>query len=137
MTISIKDLLSQNQLDHFVIEFLKEKLEFLLKEEIKHFTKVERPDEGLQRNGYYKRDLDTKHGKIKDLAIPRDRQEEFKTQLFEPYQRRDGWLEEAVIRMYQSGVSTRDIGKMVAKLVGSSYSAATVSKNNRCHDQRC
>lgn len=128
MTISIKDFLDPNQLDHLVTEFLKEKLEFLLKEEIKNFIKVEHPDAGLQRNGYYKRDLDTKHGKIKDLAIPRDRQGEFKTQLFEPYQRRDGWLEESVIRMYQSGMSTREIGKMVAKLVGSSYSAATVSR---------
>jgi|HigsolmetaGSP11D_1036233.scaffolds.fasta_scaffold23880_2 hypothetical protein len=43
MTISIKDFLAPNQLDHLVTEFLKEKLEFLLKEEIKNFIKVEHP----------------------------------------------------------------------------------------------
>ena len=128
MTLSINDLLSPNQLDKMVKEFLKEKIEFLLKEEIKNFIKVEHPDKGLQRNGYYNRDLDTQHGKIEDLSIPRERQGMFQTQLFQPYQRRDGWLEEAVIRMYQSGMSTREVGKMVEKLIGSSYSAATISK---------
>jgi len=38
-------------------------------------------------------------GKIDDLRVPRDRQGVFKIHLFEPYQRRDGCLEEAVIRM--------------------------------------
>lgn len=128
MTISINDLFNSDQLNHMVKEFLKEKLEFIMKEELENFITLEHPDKGIQRNGYYQRSFDTQHGKIEDLSIPRDRQGEFQTQLFAPYQRRDGWLEQAVIRMYQNGMSTRDVGKMVEKLIGSSYSAATVSK---------
>jgi transposase-like protein len=120
--------MSQDQLDLMVKEFLKEKIEFLLKEEINNFIQVENPDKKLQRNGYYKRGLATKFGHIDELNIPRDRQSEFHTQLFEPYDRRHGdWLEETVIRMYQSGMSTREVGKMVEKLVGASYSATTIS----------
>ncbi|MGC4379473.1 IS256 family transposase [Fictibacillus sp. Mic-4] len=128
MNFSITDILSQNQLDQMVKDFLKEKIEFLLQEEIKNFIKVENPDQKLQRNGYYPRGLDTKYGRIEELSIPRDRQGQFHTQLFEPYERRhENWLEETIVRMYQSGMSTREVGKMVERLVGASYSAATVS----------
>jgi putative transposase len=115
------------QLEDLVKNFLKDKMELYLKEEIKNFIEVEKPNQGLQRNGYYERSLDTKYGKIEDISVPRDRQGEYKTQLFEPYQRRDGWLEEAIIRMYQSGMSTREVGRFVEKMVGSAYSAATIS----------
>jgi putative transposase len=128
MTLSITDLLSQNQLEKMVIDFLKEKMEFLLKEEIKNFIEVEKPSQNLQRNGYYERSLDTKFGRIDQLNVPRDRQGEYQTKLFSPYSRRQGdWLEETIIRMYQSGMSTRDVGKMIEKLIGHSYSAGTVS----------
>jgi putative transposase len=111
-----------------VNEFLKEKIEFFLREEIKNFIKVENPDKNLQRNGYYTRGLDTKYGHIEDLNVPRDRDSQFHTKLFEPYERRHGdWLEETIIRMYRSGMSTREVGKMDERLVGTSYSAATVS----------
>ncbi|MDQ4678653.1 IS256 family transposase, partial [Stenotrophomonas maltophilia group sp. RNC7] len=46
----------------------------------------------------------------------------------QPYQRRDGWLEKAVLSLYQSGVSTRQVGKFVERLLdGNPYSATTVS----------
>ncbi|WP_035350548.1 transposase, partial [Fictibacillus gelatini] len=77
MNFSITDILSQNQLDQMVKDFLKEKIEFLLQEEIKNFIKVENPDQKLQRNGYYPRGLDTKYGRIEELSIPRDRQGQF------------------------------------------------------------
>jgi putative transposase len=59
--------------------------------------------------------------------VQRDRRGMFHTQLFEPYQRRDGWLETAIIKMYQSGMSTREIGKFIESILGSSYSATTIS----------
>lgn len=128
MNLSINDFLSEDQLEKMVINFLKEKMEYVLKEEIKGFVQHEKSDLNLQRNGYYTRGLDTKFGHIDDLKVPRDRQGEFQTKLFEPYNRRQGdWLEETIIRMYQSGMSTRDVGKMVEKLIGNSYSAATIS----------
>ncbi|MED3831469.1 transposase, partial [Priestia megaterium] len=44
------------------------------------------------------RNLDTQYGRIEGLLVPRDRNGEFQTQLFAPYQRHTGWLEEAIIR---------------------------------------
>lgn len=56
-----------------------------------------------------------------------DRRGEFQTQVFEPYQRRDGWLEEAVIHMYKGGMSTRDVARFIEGMFGSQYSPTTVS----------
>lgn len=127
MTTSINKNEFSIQLEDLVKNFLKDKMELFLQEEIKNFIQVEKPDLDLKRNGYYERSLDTKYGRIEDISIPRDRQGEFKTQMFEPYQRRDGWLEEAIIRMYQSGMSTRTVGRFVEKMVGSAYSPTTIS----------
>lgn len=115
------------QFENLVTEFIKEKLEMLMREEINNFLQVERPDLRDSKNGYYQRSLHTRFGKIENLSVPRDRLGEFHTQLFDPYQRRDGWLEEAIIKMYQSGMSTREIGKFIEKILGSSYSATTIS----------
>jgi len=82
---------------------------------------------------YEKRLLSTKsrytiwHGRIEWLLVPRDRNGEFQTQLFAPYQRHTGWLEEAIIKMYQSGMSTREIGKFIERILGNAYSPATIS----------
>jgi transposase-like protein len=117
----------ENQLENLLKEFVKEKLELIMREELKNFLKVERPDEKNSKNGYYQRSLDTRYGKIENLSVPRDRQGYFHTQLFEPYQRRDGWLETAIIKMYQSGMSTREIGQFIERILGSAYSATTIS----------
>jgi transposase-like protein len=47
--------------------------------------------------------------------------------VFQPYQRRDGWLEEAVIQMYKSGMGTRDVARFIESMFGSHYSPTTVS----------
>jgi transposase-like protein len=107
--------------------FVQEKLELIMREELENFLNVENPDVPNSKNGYYQRSLDTRYGKIEKLSVPRDRQGEFQTQLFAPYQRRDGWLEEAIIKMYQSGMSTREVGKFIERMFGSSYSATTIS----------
>lgn len=82
---------------------------------------------GNSRNGYYSRSYDTKYSTIDDFKIPRDRNNEFEQQLIPPYARRDDWLETLIIKMYASGVSTREIANIIEKLYGNSYSAATVS----------
>lgn len=116
------------QLENMVRGFVQEKLEMILKEEIKNFLEVEQKDVPNSKNGYYKRILDTHYGRIDDLSVPRDRNGDFQTSLFEPYKRRDGWLEEAILSLYQSGVSTRQVGKFVERMLnGHSYSATTVS----------
>jgi putative transposase len=62
-----------------------------------------------ERNGHYTRNLLTSAGKIERLEVPRDREGEFVTELFERYKRMTGDVEEAVLEMYLSGISVRKI----------------------------
>lgn len=120
--IGLSDLL-----ENLVRDFVKEKLELIMKEELSNFLNIEQQHVRNSRNGYYERTLDTRYGKIDDLQVPRDRRGEFHTQVFEPYQRRDGWLEEAVIRMYKGGMGTRDVAAFIEGMFKSEYSPTTVS----------
>lgn len=127
MSNSISDNPIADQIDQMVRNVVQEKLESIMEEERKNFFNTEHPELENAKNGYYKRQLDTKYGHIEDLAVPRDRDGHFQTELFSPYQRRDQWVGETVTRMYQKGVSTREIAKMIEHMLGSSYSAATIS----------
>jgi putative transposase len=62
-----------------------------------------------ERNGYYQRNLLTPAGRIERLTVPRDREGEFVTEVFERYKRMTGDVEEAVLEMYLSGISVRKI----------------------------
>jgi transposase-like protein len=127
MVSSLNDSEFTNQLGNILKSFVKEKLEMIMKEELHNFLTVEHPESSNSKNGYYQRSLDTRYGKIEALSVPGDRQGEFHTQVFAPYQRREGWLEEAIIKMYQSGMSTREVGKFIERILGTGYSATTIS----------
>jgi putative transposase len=62
-----------------------------------------------ERNGHYQRNLLTPAGKIECLEVPRDREGEFVTEVFERYKRMTGDVEEAILEMYLSGISVRKI----------------------------
>jgi len=62
-----------------------------------------------ERNGYYQRNLVTPAGKIERLEVPRDREGEFVTEVFERYKRMTGDVDEAILEMYLSGISVRKI----------------------------
>lgn len=124
---SLHEIGFNDLLENLVRQFVKEKLELIMNEEISNFLNVEQENVRNSRNGYYSRTLDTRYGKIDDLQVPRDRRGEFQTQVFEPYQRRDGWLEEAVIHMYKGGMSTRDVAAFIEGMFKSQYSPTTVS----------
>ncbi|OBZ07950.1 transposase [Bacillus sp. FJAT-27264] len=126
MTILPENMLN-NLFENLVTQFVKDNLESIMKAEIQQFMEVEQAGERNSRNGYYKRGLHTKYGNLEDLEVPRDRNGAFQTQMFEPYQRRDGWLEEAVIQMYKSGMGTRDVARFIESMFGSHYSPTTVS----------
>lgn len=116
----------------YILSLLKQTMETLMKEELTNVLKYEkyRPEghgTGNSRNSYYSRNYDTKYGTIKGIQIPRDRNNEFEQQLIPAYSRRDDWLETMIIRMYASGVSSREIAGIIEKLYGKSYSATTVS----------
>jgi putative transposase len=69
-----------------------------------------------ERNGYYQRNLVTPAGKIERLEVPRDREGEFVTEVFERYKRMTGDVEEAVLEMYLSGISVRKIAGVTEAL---------------------
>ena len=62
-----------------------------------------------ERNGRYFRNLVTPAGKIERLEVPRDREGEFVSEVFERYKRMTGDVEEAVLEMYLCGISVRKI----------------------------
>src|SRR5690625_497173 len=96
-----------------VRDFVKEKLETIMTEGMNSFFTYEHPELKNYKNGTYTRQLDTKYGRIEDLQVPRDRNNSFQTEVFSPYQRREQWLGETIITIYQKGVSTREIGHFI------------------------
>ena len=113
------------QLEDEVSDFIQERLELIMREEIHNYLATEHPEVKNSRNGYYTRTLDTRFGRIEDLHVPRDREGQFQTHIFEPYSRRDAWLEETIIAMYKGGMSTREIGQFVERILGVQYSPTT------------
>ena len=69
-----------------------------------------------ERNGHYTRNLVTPAGKIEHLEVPRDREGEFVTEIFERYKRMTGDVEEAILEMYLSGISVRKIAGVTEAL---------------------
>ncbi len=89
------------------------------------------PDRKGYRNGYYQRDLVTSTGRIEDLSVPRDREGQFHTQVFERYSRYEPEVAEALTEMFVSGTSTHKVGNVAEKLMGAAPSASTVSRLNQ------
>jgi putative transposase len=83
------------------------------------------------RNGSYTRDLVTSTGRIEDLSVPRDREGQFHTQVFERYGRYEPEVAEALTEMFVSGTSTHKVGKVAEKLLGVAPSASAVSRLNQ------
>jgi transposase-like protein len=99
---------------------VKAVLEEVLKEEMtEHLDAGYReltPTRRGERNGHYTRNLLTPTGRIERLEVPRDREGEFATELFERYKRMTGEVEEAVLEMYLSGISVRKIAGLTEAL---------------------
>jgi putative transposase len=83
------------------------------------------------RNGFYTRDLITSMGRIADLKVPRDREGQFQTEVFERYNRYEPEVAEALTQMFVSGTSTHKVGKVAEKLMGVAPSASSVSRLNQ------
>jgi putative transposase len=103
-----------------VREGVKAVLEEVLEEEMtEHLEAGYReltPTRRGERNGHYTRNLLTPAGKIERLEVPRDREGEFVTEVFERYKRMTGDVEEAVLEMYLSGISVRKIAGVTEAL---------------------
>jgi len=78
------------------------------------------------RNGFYFRDLVTKLGLLARLRIPRTRKG-FHSRFLPRYQRRQQMVNSLILQAFLRGISTREVGDVLAPLLGEAYSAQTVS----------
>jgi putative transposase len=110
-------------------------IEAVMREELEQCLGAEwgecTPERKGYRNGSYTRDLVTKTGRIEDLSVPRDREGQFHTQVFERYGRYEPEVAEALTEMFVSGTSTHKVGKVAGKLMGAAPSASAVSRLNQ------
>lgn len=119
-------------------DLMREALQTVLEGEMTEFLGAapgERTDSRQgYRAGYYSRNLVTRIGKL-ELAVPRDRNGEFSTALFERYQRSEKALVAALAEMYVQGVSTRKVKAITEELCGHTFSASTISQINKGLDE--
>ena len=86
------------------------------------------------RNGYYERDFVTRFGTIR-LRIARTRKQNFLPPGLEKFQRRAPELALLIREAFLRGISTRQVGRVVAMLSGEAVSAQTVSRLTRDLDE--
>jgi transposase-like protein len=117
---------------------VKEVLQEVLDAEMTEFLGADRNERSAERNGYragyYSRGLVTRIGKL-ELRVPRDRNGEFSTALFERYQRSEKALVAALAEMYVQGVSTRKVTAITEELCGHRFSASSISAINKGMDE--
>jgi len=86
------------------------------------------------RNGFYERDFVTRFGTIR-LRIARARGKSFLPPGLDKFQRRAPELAMLIREAFLRGISTRQVGRVVATLTGETVSAQTVSNLTRDLDQ--
>jgi transposase-like protein len=82
------------------------------------------------RNGYYERDFVTRLGTLR-LRIARTREKSFLPRGLQRFQRRAEEVAMLIREAFLRGISTRQVGRVVAILTGEVVSATTVSKLTR------
>ena len=89
---------------------------------------------GQYRNGYYERDFVTRFGTIR-LRVARARGKSFLPRAIEKFQRRAPELALLIREAFLRGISTRQVGRIVATVSGETVSAQTVSRLTRDLDE--
>jgi len=129
--------------ESLLLNFLHDEIKSMVKETLQEIAKTERDaffDTILdkekeedpfvlhnRKNGYYERDLSTEWGILKNMKIPRDRLGDFRPFFVKRYDRNLFSMSELVIAMYQGGLSTRKVTKVIEELTEHKYSPAWVS----------
>ncbi len=88
----------------------------------------------VYRNGYYERDFVTRFGTIR-LRIARTREQSFLPLGLQRFQRRAEEVSLLIREAFLRGISTRQVGRVVATLTGEVVSPQTVSKLTRDLDE--
>src|SRR5229473_3502281 len=81
----------------------------------------------VYRNGYYERDFVTRFGTIR-LRVARTREKSFLPRGLQPFQRRAEEVSLLIREAFLRGISTRQVGRVVATLTGEPVSAQTFSR---------
>ena len=90
------------------------------------------PKRNGYRNGSYTRDLLTATGRLEDLQVPRDREGQFHTQVFDRYSRDAPQVAQGLKEMFVAGVSTHKVGQVTQTLMGVASSASVGVASTRC-----
>src|SRR5437660_1480736 len=86
------------------------------------------------RNGYYERDFVTKFGTLR-LRVARTRKRGFLPAVVQKFQRRAEDVTLLIREAFLRGISTRQVGRVVATLTGEAVSPQTVSRITRSLDE--
>ena len=124
----------KGKIKELVRDSVEETLNELLEKEAESLTQAARYERSEARQGYrsghYDRNLTTTSEDV-TLHVPRLKGVSFETAIIERYRRRESSVEEALIKMYLSGVSVRRVEDITEALWGSKVSPATISELNK------
>lgn len=136
LSVSVKELMADDA--DFMKTLMKQALQEVLEAEMTEQLGAASSERSDSRNGYragyYSRGLITRIGKL-ELRVPRDRNGQFSTALFERYARSEKALVAALAEMYVQGVSTRKVKAITEELCGHSFSASAISSINQSLDE--
>jgi len=125
----------RQHLHHLAVSAVQVLLEHVMLKELEHCIGASwgecTPTRRGYRNGSYTRDLVTSTGRIENLQVPRDREGEFHSQVFERYSRYEPEVADALTQMFVKGVSTHQVGEVAQTLMGVAPGASAVSRLNR------
>lgn len=126
------DLEAQAQEQHQ--QFLNKLMEYERQSYLKYEPYQRGPERTDQANGFYKRSLSSRSGML-ELRVPRSRSGDFQSEVIPRYQRREELVNDCLREVFLLGVSTRQAGRALAKLVGQNFSASTVSEVSKVLDE--
>jgi len=124
----LQELLSGN--DEGLASLLQKVLNQILDGQCTEQLKADRYERSEDRQGYrngsYNRKMTTRVGTI-ELEVPRVRDGEFSTEMFQRYQRSEQALVLSMMEMVVNGVSTRKVKRVTKELCGTEFKKSTVS----------
>lgn len=108
-------------------DVLQESLEAEMDEALGYgkYDSIEKTNDN-SRNGYSKKTVKTELGPIQ-IDIPRDRKGDFEPKIVPKHQRSVNGIEDKILGLYATGMTTRDISEQIKELYGVDISAETVS----------
>jgi transposase-like protein len=130
--ISLYEVKSVEDIREALKDLLGETLKNMLEAEMANhlgYSKSELTDEPKSnyRNGSKPKRVRTASGEV-EIEVPRDRKSEFEPRIIPKYSRDISDIEQRIINMFGSGMSTREISEQVQDIYGFDVSAELVSK---------